>query len=390
MTRPHVGRNSFSVHEAMEQNQRHTFRAPIESAHQTARLFTRRAEVMAFVVDESAGGFGIMTDLSVSLSEGETVWLQTGTGCTEARVVNSKMEVGAKRFGLQRLRDLPTDWYEHLARDLWPDIRVQKRLRPWIFIRRRIAVAAGLAVIVLSSTVVAMWDDLAGRVDSGTFLKGWNSVVSGNVSKGSGSKRAATASPATNAKIVPASSSNPFLPPPTLPDSPGDNGREVVRIRAPSKNLGKVIFTLPRAARDVKIDQEQQSAIRTIVDDALMAVDSWAESKPMSSDEQDRLLSVLFDNAATKVLTVLTPEQKARWKARLDQPVNKDQANGFVKSLTTIEGILQGSPGKSKNKSKRSQELAKLLDEARLRTWVNLNPEQREQWRTLLGKSFSQ
>lgn len=362
----------------MEQNLRQSYRAPVENGHQTARLFTRRDEVMAFLVNESAGGFGIMTELSVALSEGETVWLQTAGGCSEARVVNSKMEVGAKRFGLQRLRDLPEDWHEHLARDLWPDVRVQKRLRPWLFIRRRIAIGAGVVLVLLAGVIAFMWDDLSSQVDAGTLLGSWNKVLTGESTTSSKSRSTSTA------PVQTVSTNNSFLPPPSLPSLPG--GRELSRIRAPSKNLGKVIFSLPQAARDVKLDQKQQVAIRGIVEEALGAVDTWAATKPQ---DQDRMLSILFDDAAKRVMAVLTPEQKAHWKSRMDQPVSKEQAAGFMKSLTTIEEILDRRTG-GKGKNKHSSDLAKMLDEARLRTWVSLSTEQREQWRTLLGKAFSQ
>lgn len=370
----------------MEHNQRQSFRAPIDTGHKSARLFTRRAEVLVFLVDESAGGFGIMTDLSISLSDGETVWLQTATGCSEARVVNSTMEVGAKRFGLQRLRDLPSDWHAHLARDLWPDIRVQRRLRPWIVIRRRLMYAGGAALLLVATTVAAFWDDIAGQVDTGALTSSWNNTFSSS-GKSTGGGRVAVSAPIV---AQPVSNATPkmFVPPPSFGSA--TNG-PVVRIRAPSKNLGKVIFTLPRAARDIKLDKTQQTAIRGIVDEALKAVDSWAGSKPLPRNEQDRRLGALFDEAAKRVMTVLTPDQKARWKARMDQPVGRDQSGNFAKHLTTIEEILTGNmPASGGPKSKRSHELAKLLDEARVRAWVSLSAEQREQWHTLLGKSFSQ
>lgn len=239
------------------------------------------------IVDQSAGGFGLLTDELPPTACGDIVKLHTDSQICEARIIHMttnepSVTIGSPstsryRLGLVRLRDIPLnpDGDEHDAQ------RVRFRLPSC---DARLSPIAAFAVL-LGIVVVG------GIVISEVVLN--TSAQDSKVSSRAGandSTRGLSDQASTQAK--------------NAPTAPSHRNAEMDSERFDLKHLpGALPFVMNSVVRELALSDTQLEQIRHIIDDTDQAI---------ATNEQSRLL---MDNARKEALRVLTDPQRRRWAA---------------------------------------------------------------------------
>ena len=279
--------------EQPENQRRQSHRFVVSDAIQGELVLADRSRWPVRLLDQSAGGFSVVTDGSTPVSQGDTIQLQTDSFCSEVRVAYTKQMEHRKgdadpsvpriRLGLQRMRDVAVPPDKDATDERWS---TGHRSRPANQRSQILLLLGVIAIPILSILVVCTL--LSIRSLRSTFVN--SPTYEADLSEHSPS-RLRIASDATDA---PAGSSS------TTPAG----GAAVESRPEDLKYLpGATPFVTAGVIRDLQLSDAQLAKIRQILDytDRLIAENEISRS--------------LFESARQEVLDLLTDQQRQRWNA---------------------------------------------------------------------------
>ncbi|MBI1904158.1 MAG: hypothetical protein HYS13_23940 [Planctomycetia bacterium] len=120
----------------LDRDRRHSYRCVNPPQREVAVLQTGKSDHVVRVVEESAGGMGIVAPKAAAVKQGQTVIVVSASGKHELEVMHVVAMPGEKRIGLQRVRELPLA-QKHATR----------RERLWHFSPGNLAISATAVVV---------------------------------------------------------------------------------------------------------------------------------------------------------------------------------------------------------------------------------------------------
>jgi hypothetical protein len=279
----------------------------------------------AKLLDESAGGFGVMVDRLAGLEVGRTAELFTNAGRCIVRVVHvtriAPPECGSAagetpgvqyQLGLLRLDDAVSA--EQPTVSYW----FQRGLPQWYGSHGTATTVGGLlaaaVVVVPLGLMIGLW--YSGRSKAGTATESSRSTLSG-VLPGTATSMVRSASSSEGGSRESAesgTSASRISGPVQWTDRPYSTpSLEVERLvrRLP----GVTALTLPDIATRLRLTEAQQRQIRRVLDSVIQTIRELERELPgQQRQEMSQIRGRLYDEALQKSLKVLTDQQQAEWQ----------------------------------------------------------------------------
>ncbi|MHB1034958.1 MAG: hypothetical protein ACYC35_19040 [Pirellulales bacterium] len=292
----------------MTSDQRHSYRFPVLSERRDVSVVVGSLVAPAQLVDESAGGFSVLISQRLELAVGQTLVVEIDGARVEARIAHVARAGEGLRLGLKRLDDLvPGE----------AGLEPGGFLARFRFLRRLVRLGDGLFTLEIVLLTVVL---LLAVVGAGLF---WNRL-----------KPLAVWMPRARQEVKPDAASEPSvsatLPPATSsaqPGSPVGSAAPTSRFNVPSLDAraelsrwiermpGPEVLMLPEVVKVLKLTKEQERKIRKIADDTQAVLKSLpAESAGLSRKKRSQVVAQFLRDSRQSALSVLTDEQKARWK----------------------------------------------------------------------------
>ena len=252
----------------MFKEKRSSFRCPIQTNAGPALLKIGSKEYVVQLVEESAGGFGVVAEQAPKLKEGQEALLATTSGRCEVAVTHIT-EVGEKtRIGLSRLADL--------------DDNYQSRLFGWLPFRSTMSRGRGFAALLLFGICVGFF--FWGAAFPSAW---WRNVALGGPEFTQTSER--------------------------IESSQDQREQSFLQNYRLLNDLTSKEF-----AESLKLNSGQKTQIDSIVHRTTKTLKTLYDSRRSSNDEKwiDAGISHVT-SAWLEVQEILTDEQKARWKQLL-------------------------------------------------------------------------
>jgi hypothetical protein len=256
--------------EAMREERRAFYRFPVPAEHESAVLRVVDAELPGRLVDQSSTGFSIHLDRHPGCYAGEAAWLKTTSGWVEVRVVKVWQELDGTRVGLLRIGELaepdPARGSAHPLRHL-------------AMHQRSSVVAVGLALAVLAVLGCLVWMVVVKRYGRGS-------------ESGPGAETSAAAS----------------LRPAAVRALEVTLAHRHSELEHSIQQLSPTLLTLPDIVSYIQLTPEQQREIEDIA-----RAFSESEQRLSSGAGGSKEAESLRQSALERVLSKLTPEQRAAW-----------------------------------------------------------------------------
>jgi hypothetical protein len=316
-------------------NQRQSFRCPIDLSRQGTELVVGGAHIPARLLDESAGGFGVLVPARAIVSANDKVVLHIAAGWFEVVVANvasldefgPAADLGAEegatvlRVGLRRVREIDPPRRDRAA---LRRARILLRLSR-IFPTRLSMLVRGLVFTVLVVIV---------PVAASLFLQHGGTPILGKIAAWLDEAAVSLFSPPDR---EPGEWLSPVAPS-AAPDEPSsewtlDGGGDAVAPALPTTtnnalfpqrdNLRKTIqrlpgesaFVLPEVAGHLALAEAQRAEIRRIVEASARQLQELEIQSAGSSREQlTRMRAVILEQARRQALDTLTEGQRNRWQ----------------------------------------------------------------------------
>lgn len=273
----------------MNDERRQSYRYPVPTEQGAAVLRTRKTDLFARILEESAGGFGVSTRKSDVLNVGQAISLGTSAGCCEVRVMSITVddEKSEMRVGLKRLRDLPSLRRGGL-RELFSGWRYM--FTPTNFV--------GIALVVGICGVIYV-TGMFGPVE--IFPEKWTKM------RGFGRSGGRTGAPV-------ATSGNP---------------RKIQEQKLAMNFLKLDGLKSQKLAEELNLNEQQQKQINGIIEDTSAALAALYENRSyLSTKDWTDVGMQLMQVSWQQIHDVLTDEQRVRWNALLDEPVSTPPQSG--------------------------------------------------------------
>jgi hypothetical protein len=284
----------MSSHRPEIENRR-SFRFVVNDETEGELILADNSRFPVRLLDQSAGGFTVLTDGPPPISCGDVVQFQTDHVLSEVRVVHtteidlanedSQDSRSERRFqiGLMRLRDLSVKLDEQDQ----PSQRVRWRVFRHTFDGSRGAIISGvLAIAVISAAVFSIL----------------NSTPSGQRPVGKSSIDPVVATGTSLAKRDTLSDSAESPNGPTV-SPPRQSGQLDFRPDELKHLPGALPFSMAAVVRELQLTDAQLESIRHIINDTDQAIARNAENR------------LLLDASRRKALSLLDAQQRRRWAA---------------------------------------------------------------------------
>lgn len=264
-----------------ETENRHSRRLPIGDVDQGELILADGSRWPVWILDQSAGGFGVATDRLPPVACGDIVEFHTEALLCEVRVARMSLpesdgesseessSTPEYRLGLNRLRDIHMPRHDHGHRGG----RVRRHLSMGGVVQSPLAMFA----LVFGFVIV---------VSVGVGLL---------ASRGSGQGSAADSQRDASGAVA----------------QPGRSAPTELRTTESSRLPGALPFVMNGVARELNLSDAQASQIRQIIDDT---------NDAMRKNEQARLI---LENSRKRAVDVLNAEQRVRWES-LIKPLTFD------------------------------------------------------------------
>jgi len=278
--------------EQPQDQQRRSHRFVVGANVQGELVLANRSRWPVHLLDQSAGGFAVLTDGPTPIAHGDTAQLQTDSFCSQVRVVYSNEVVPGEgdggesmprfRLGLMRLGDLGMPSDDHESGSGWLPWRLS---RPGNNRAQIILFLCILAIPVIAIMII------------GTFL---SSRSLRNYVVHSRTDGDYTVDPLQrNGNASPGSAE-------AQGESAGTRGQGSAQLESRLDDLkylpGAAPFVTTGVIRDLQLTDDQLERIRGILDET---------DKVIAENEDYRKL---FDLGRREVLNLLTDQQRRRWE----------------------------------------------------------------------------
>jgi hypothetical protein len=277
---------------------RQSFRCPASGTVRGELVLADQSRWPVRLLDESAGGFAVLTEGPLPLAQGDVLELSTDSFCSQVRVAHSAevnpSDGGANgaarqvRLGLVRVADFAAPENMEEGRRRWTSRRT------YLPDLNRNQLVTFLAVLAIPAIAIAVIGVL--------FSNPSSLISSGNSSADESTSQDPIAVP-KSVRGVPLRAS-------TLVELPPDDVKRL---------LGAAPFVTTRVIRELQLTDSQLRKIRRILDDTERAI------------AQNREFRLLLDTAQQKVLNLLNSRQRQRWEAFRDSTgprTDESLANG--------------------------------------------------------------
>jgi len=337
-------------------NQRQSFRCPVADSRRQCVLRVGNDQWPAELLDESTGGFSVLSDRSPDVDVDQPVFLGTDAGWFEVRVLHIQ-EVPASRdgeeadanrlsprfrLGLSRLGDaLPPET---------PPVSVfagslHNRLGRWSNIQGGVPLFFGVLLALVTVCVPLVF------LDASWLSKHWEGTGTSSritpkatrLSRDPVSKETLPAEDFNNDgfKTSPHRLDEKTFEPSNdgFPGFTSGRGSQAYRSAARSVTThrlhdtitrlpGATAFSLPEVARELKLTDDQREKIRQFVNataEAMRRLDLDARLQGQQRQQITQRRGELLDEYRRRAVTLLTPKQRARWEELIAEPPAEKQ-----------------------------------------------------------------
>jgi hypothetical protein len=313
---------------------RRSQRYPVSEPRDEGELRLGDNRFSVLILNESAGGFAVAAENPSGIIQGEVGLLRAGKDWYQVRVTSlmpmpppenapppdldaipydaaasyapprkSKFRTAFRqkaqyRIGLRRLRDA-----DNPDLKLWEVFRLLLALRLWEhFPRKGIAMLLGVLLLVLAvGTAAACFLIWSGR---------------------SGDVRSALENVEEKTILPLLGTETPVPKNPNSLDALRKKFAEVLR-----HSPGAVAFLEPEVSEELQLNELQQQAIRSIVEEVQKKIEELRQAiaPAEAPEEYARREKLIFDQARQKALRALTERQRDRWRALTGEDLPKEK-----------------------------------------------------------------
>ena len=299
---------------AKDQDQRHSYRFPVDEGLQGAELKAGSRRIAVRLVDESAGGFAVASERPIPVQAGELLELRTAADRFEVRVIHlTKSRITSASLGwtnrtvfevgLERVREIPRSLREEVpSAGWWPSDSRHALVSPKRGVGEGIVFTL-LVVLFPAAIILVGWNyqrplgswlaQYAGR----WIAPSRSDLPSQTVGQSSRDRSANSAKPAST-------SGEAAAPRPNLEAL----GRMVRRLPDASALI------LPEVAEYLSLDDGQRSEIRRIAEATANAVEETdGQSAATSPERRGRNRLDWHQASRQQALSLLNKQQRERW-----------------------------------------------------------------------------
>jgi hypothetical protein len=302
-------------------NQRQSYRFPINDAQRNCVLRVGEKLVPGLLLDESVGGFGVLVGRQLDFSASPSVELRTADGWFVTEAARA-VEVAPPEKILPFMAKEPGPWFE-LGLSRRGEVAVEQPAPPaskspfrrWFYARMPssgtlmvlgIVLVASLVVTPVGFSLIA-WYTRCQRPEAGSRNAEWTAKGMSSPSPRWPPDRQNPHRRGNRSALGKSADKMPELPPTSL-----SNARRAEIRKMP----GATPFISPDLVKDLQLTPAQQEKIRQIVDDTdglVLQAQADGRLHDLPQEEIDRQRDQLLAASRHRAIRVLTKEQRLQW-----------------------------------------------------------------------------